>query len=45
MAVLQIKRLIPVWVQSPLRDRRRFGLFAINGSNGKRVGKSCGDVS
>lgn len=40
LGYVQIKALIPVWVQRPFRHGRRLGLLAIDGCYGERVGKS-----
>lgn len=40
---IQIEALIPIRIQRPLADGGGLGLLAIDGRNGKRIGKSCND--
>lgn len=39
--IVQIKDLIPVWVQSLFDNRRRVGLFTSDGSHRERIWESC----
>lgn len=43
--LLQVKALIPIWVQGSLADGGRLGLLAIDGSDSERVRKACSDQS
>jgi hypothetical protein len=37
---LQVKALVPIWVECAFRHRRRLCLFAIDGRYGEGVGKA-----
>jgi hypothetical protein len=45
MDALQVKALVPVWVQGSLADGGRLGLFTVDGRNSEGIWKTYSSVN